>query len=963
MDGQDVVRLTGAGSDFVEIPENQTLRYQNGQVTFFDKDVESPSPTTFPNSFKMLTVFQTGGDLEIFMGSGRDVCLPIDVMGFFYYDSDGRAFFTDSTVLEGLRPFPALFAEATMLPPPIRRYIIRGSPPSENLVLNIDDTGDPDEDPEDDRFTLTGSTETRLTKRQSFDYLSNILVLRDGPRIIGTFPGITDLTVLFSNVLRSVSGSVLENFVGPGTLYTNGGEAFYATFPEVQMEISEQVVENQFNFNTSTNPSSAIVQSSLGPSTGNDLIELVGATVILYPTARNISYSSGIITINDGRDNLLQEIGTLSNPVELSTFLMNEVQRFSGRGRDSLIVSPGGLIVYFNADTNQVFAYQARNTEMSKSIEQARENANVPVRQSVQFSIRSDGLGGAILSGQEQDQDGIELASVSDKTFDLGENDILRYSSNTVEVSRLNRLRAIYDGIDTFVANHVDDALDSFMGEAIQTYFGPGRLYIDPVGRAFYTANFDLVNRVNAFLSTLPGVTPRFECETVYGAKVAQIETPDSQEILVTLSSSTTRNVPSNQGVYFFDDQLNTVNTFKVPENSRAFYNADFNRVTVSDSSGNIIFMFDAFQFFAYLIPGGMTDLVTENTTLPSNGYIYFGNTSALYTINNDINGQIANTLFMIGAVRDTLSCPDHFSIYDGKRIQLFTDSASIVFQGDGIVYSSGCQSFYSTSTDFNLNIPAKVSELAPISATYDLSNNNVVVVNSMGDIIFTFPVGSSQTIEVAAQQSFMFVDGTIIGLTPKPITNVIELRYFNGFEVTSIFSGGEDIELIGPGVFSFNPETGVAFFTDDDITSSIIFQRTENVLDTFEAPVLAQPSPIDVTSKAREVNAMFGQSVRVFEGATVNLRCETSNCNPLNEYNFFVLFDSGNGTIIMEPIDQLAMNIFNITVVGNSATLRIDNIRMGTGIQRFQCVVSNPGGDDTIESVVEIRPVGKLLH
>ena len=89
-----------------------------------------------------------------------------------------------------------------------------------------------------------------MNSRQSFEYVSNTLILREGGRILRTFPGISELNVLDSNCLQTISGGAVGTvFGGPGTLYTNGGNAFYTTLPGVQTEITEQIVGNQLKFN------------------------------------------------------------------------------------------------------------------------------------------------------------------------------------------------------------------------------------------------------------------------------------------------------------------------------------------------------------------------------------------------------------------------------------------------------------------------------------------------------------------------------------------------------------------------------------------------------------------------------------------------------------------------------------------------------------------------------------------
>ena len=955
INGRQTVRLTGSGSEFIAIPVNQTLRYQSGSVVFIDGSSGSPSTAQIP--VNELTTFTNinGFNLQLFTGSApSDFSLPDDVNGYFYYDRDGRAFFTNTLIVENQRPFPALFE-----PPAETLFVIRGAQPNDNLVLNIDNTGtisDGVADLEDDRIVLTGSSATTVGERQSVEYLSNFIVVRDGSRISGTFPGINELNVLdlvqsgggLRQRLRTFSGSAAGTFGGAGTLYTNGGAAFYTTLPGVQTEITEQIVGNQLKFIISTSPSSAIIQSNLGPSGGSDLIELVGATTTSYPTASTIGYSGGTISVNDRGGNLLQQIGTAGNPVDLSTFFSHEVQQFSGGASGSFNVPTGGLSLSFNADTNRAFAYP---TAIANFI----PIPIPPTPGTAQFDIRPDGLGGANLFGQEEGEERIELVTISNaQTFDVGQNDIVTYSGNTVRVSRSGSPIATYNNIDAFSANGPSNTLDFSTGEAIQTYSGPGRLYADSQGRAFFTSNGNLINHVNTVLSTLPGARPTIEARTVGGTRVVNVETPGGKR-LVEVSSSTIQTVPSGQSVYYSNNLVGAANVFNIPQNSQTFYNANTNQVTVSDSSGNVQFTVDAPDFSAYLTPGGDVEQITDNTTLPSNGFLYSGPDGALYTINNDITGPIVNTLNTIGATTGTVSS-DEFSYYNGQAIQTFNGSAPTTFPGGGIVFTSGNQSFYSTDPDFNNQIIQDVPKLAPISADYNSTTDVFSVSNNRGDLLYNFSINTAVNFELGTRDSFTFDGDIIFGLTAQPITGVNELRYYNGIELQT-FTDGDNDTFEGPGFFSFNPDTGVAFFTDDETSTSIITQRLNNLFDTFQPPSIARDTT-DTTSKFREVNARFGRAVTVYEGANVNLRCETSVSNPSADFEFFVSNDNGMTFNRINETDTT--DNFEITLFENGANLRIMRIEMIVNVSnRFRCRASNLVGRDTAETIVEVRPTG----
>ena len=609
----------------------------------------------------------------------------------------------------------------------------------------------------------------------------------------------------------------------------------------------------------------------------------------------------------------------------------------------------------------ELFAYPTAITFLTNFIQNTLRNLIPPTPGTAQFDIRPDGLGGANLFGQEEGEEEIELVTVSNaQTIDVGQNDIVSYSGNTVRVSRSGSPIATYNNIDAFSANGPSNTLDFSTGEAIQTYSGPGRLYADSQGRAFFTSNGNLVNRVNTVSSTLPGARPTIEPRTVNESRVVNVETPGGKR-LVEVSSSTTQTVPSDQSVYYSNNQVGAANVFNIPQNYRTFYNANTNQVTVSDSSGNVQFTVDAPDFSAYLTPGGDVDQITDNTTLPSNGFLYSGPGGALYTVNNDITGPIVNTLNTIGATTGTVSS-DEFSYYNGQAIQTFTGSAPTTFPGGGTVFTSGNQSFYLTDPDFT--IFCEVPKLVPVSAVCNLATDIFSVSNYWGVLLYDFSIITAVAFELGTLDSFMFDGDEIVGLTAQPIIGVTaqpiigvdELRYYNGIDLKT-FTVGDNDTFEGPGFFAFNPDTGVAFFADDKISTSIIVQRLRNWIDTFQPPSIARDTT-DTTSKFREVNARFGRAVTVYEGANVNLRCETSVSNPSADFEFFVSNDNGMTFNRINETDTT--DNFEISLFENGANLRIMRIEMIMNVSsRFRCRASNLVGRDTAETIVEVRPTG----
>ena len=740
------------------------------------------------------------------------------------------------------------------------------------LVLNLDESPDEIAESTDDRIELTGSEAFLIESGESLLYQSNSIRYRSGSVTQRFFDGIDNFLVLEDVIqngergrrLREFSGSSNEVFSGPGVLRTGTFQGqnvgFYSTSQSANLQISSETVNSQLIFDAQPETNTAQVSDIFtveGLST--PLVELIGATTVSYPTATQVNFNNGEVTV---WDNFGQRLARISG-VALNGFINHEISRLGLGDSGSFAIPSGGVTLIENG--GQAFIYPSRNSIINAGIAGARASVVQPQPQGVQFSLQGQLNGGAVLSG-----DGQELVTVtSGTTVDLSATQSFAFDGSTVSVFNQGSPGAPFASfpVSSLSVSESPTSLLTFDSTTPlnRDVSGPGRLYVDDQNRAFFTNSQRLQSGVTSFINSLPPARVVTRRRSVNGTNIVNLENGNRR--LVEVSSSTTTGRTSGQGFIYNGNTVYRVDAFIVPSTSSVTYYPSTDTVQITSSEGTVTSTFDASSFTFREIPIATPQTPvseTVNTTFPGGGIFYTNpDTGGVeYTLYESVTDELVDAL-RGNAIADVDSVQnvDEFTFFNGRRITTFTGSSGNFFSGPGVAYSSGGQSFYSTDTSSNSRIPGEVSQLLPATTTFETATGGIRITSGSGDSVFNFTVSNVVTGGVSTTGTVTYSNGVIFAPTvfSRNVTGVNRLTIFNGFE-TRTFGPDDEFTFTGPGQILIDENTGEVLFTTDETTTSRLNQRIQNVINTFVGPVIRAPSSRALTSKFNNVDATFGQ-------------------------------------------------------------------------------------------------------
>ena len=871
------MRLNGPGAVRIPIPSGTDLLYDDGTLVF----TEGFTPSSIPvNRYQYLlqSVPTPFAFQEFTSGSNTGEEGP----GTLFYDGE-TAFFTDSqgvvSFIDSLPlPVPIIPTDPPVPLPQVEILTVRrGS----ELVLNLDESPDGNAVSTDDRIELTGSEVFRIESGESLTYRDNTIRYRRGSVTQSFFDDIDNFLVLedvtrngeSGRRLREFSGSSNDTgiFTGPGVLrigeFQGQNVGFYSTSQSANQEILSESVNRQLNFTSQPETNTAQVSDIFtveGSST--PLIELIGARTATYPTATQVNFNNGEVTVGDRFGQRLARI----SGVALNGFINNEISRLGPGESGSFAIPSGGVTLIENG--GQAFIYPSRNSIISAGIAGARASVVEPQPQGVQFSFQGLPSGGAVLSG-----DGQELVTVtSGTTVDLSDTQSFAFDGSTVSVFNQGSPGVPFASfpVSSLSVSESPTSLLTFDSTTPlnRDVSGPGRLYVDDQNRAFFTNSQRLQNGVTSFINTLPPARVVTRRRTVNGSNIVNLENDNRR--LVEVSSSTTTDIGPRQGVIYSGNRVTPVNGFRVRSSSSVVYNPVAGTTEVRSADGTVTFSTSASPFS--LRQGGIITQPTPtgNTTYQGGGILYFdptGNGGALYsdddTVDSNLVSEIETRNFIADDPNFAYDGPidgiNQFTTFDGRQIRNSTGSLGNFLSGPGTVYSSVSdgQAFYSADIVRNSQIPGEVSQQLPVSVPYNSTTGGISVISGNGESVFNFTVSNIKTGRVSRTGTVTYSNGVISAPTVfgTNITGVTRLTTFNGFE-TRTFGPDDEFTFTGPGQILIDEDTGEALFTSDETTTSRINQRIQNVIDTFVGPVIRAPSSRTLTSKFNNVDATFGQ-------------------------------------------------------------------------------------------------------
>ena len=939
----------GVRSQVVTVEEGSELSFRDDTVSIINSttdEVIQSFDNIAPGEFRHVQAATNQ------LRTDRDV--PAEGGGVLYVDADS-AFFTDkdfiNNFVEANRPFPPVREPIIPVDFNVRRLN------SGEVILNADPGGaDDNVEPEDDIIQVSGARSISIGSGESVEFVQGTVVVRRGSTPIEIIPNLEEFATYTGNpatLQRFSASDTVTRLRGPATLYVgdNAGvpTAYFTNQADNVEFINNEAANLQLAIAGDSVTQTATV-STRPPDTGVEPFELIGSQAFDLSDARDIIFDGNAFTATDAGGRQLLRIRDLNG---FSGYVNNEI--ITG----GTVSVPQGGTAYFNPSSQRVF-FNEPNTAISNGIASAIQTANAPAPRPVRFTFTSTSTGDATLSANGQ----TAVSVTSGANFPVQPQHSLRYRDGIIEAfEQSNPSVAIntFPDISQFTVNDGSTSLQVFNGSAPQTFSGPGRLYIDDDGLAFYTTSSSLPGSISTFVAGLPTPRVTYPRETVEPG-VVSVDISVGETPVVEITDATSTVVDTDQVILYSDDTVNVADVTIVPDGTPVFYNRSNDLLYYISNGQPVAFPASVFSSF-----DGQT--IRDGTSFPTDGSVQVGTGGfvysdgvgrTVYSSTDTVTESFVTAVQETGAIDPDASLTDidplHF--FDGQRLQTFPGSAPTVLPGGGTIYASPNQTFYTTSGSLVTDIPRRVAELVTTQLPYNRTTGIATVVSNGNNIYGFTPGGTATASRFGPTVSIRYANGTINAptISTQPF-DVNSLTVFNGFEST-VFGPDDDVTIDGPGLFIYDSNTGDAFITTSRTVANSIAAGLTSIGRSFRAPVIFRPSQLSVVSKFPEVDGQFGQTIEVYDGADVSILCAVSNANPPATLQFFQVLTLMDNTTITTLIVPENDTMFD--VIGDTLIIR-DIGTADSGV--YRCVASNSVGSASAGSIVDVRPAGEFQH
>ena len=890
-----------------------------------------------------------------------DPDVPAEGGGVLYVDADS-AFFTDydliNNYVEARRPFRPVSEPIIQVDFNVRRLN------SGEVILNADSGGEDDNvEPEDDIIQISGARCIFIDAGESVDFVEGTIIIRRGStpiEIISNLEEFATYTSVSGNkptLQRFSASDTVTTLRGPGKLYVGNNAGIPTAYFTDQAEnipfINGEAANLQLAFAGDSVTQTATI-STRPPDPIEELIELIGPSgpctqVFNLANALQCSFIENVFIVMGAGGRQLLLISGLNG---FSGYINNEIIR------GGTVSVPRGVTVFYNPSSGLVFAHEP-NGVISNGIASAIQTANAPAPQQVRFSFTSTSTGCATLLANGE----TAVSVTSGAKFPVQPQHSLRYRDGTIEAfEQSNPSVAIntFTDISQFTVNDGSTSLQVFNGSAPQTFSGPGRLYIDDDGLAFYTTSSSLPGSIKIYVNGLPSPRVTYPREFVEPGVVSVNISVGGTPVVEITDCATSTVVDPDQVILYSDDTVNVADVTIVPDGTPVFYNRSNGLLYYISNGQPVAFSASDFSFFDGQNIQDETNFPTDGSVqVGSGGFVYSNGVGrTVYSSTDTVTESFVTLVEQTDAIVASLTDIDPLHFFDGQRLRTFSGSAPTVLPGDGTIYASPNYTFYTTSRPLITEIPCRVAELVTTQLPYNKTTGIATVVSN-GKNIYDFSPGGTATVSrFGPTVSIRYANGTInaptISLQPFDVNS---LTVFNGFEST-VFGPDDDVTIDGPGLFIYDSITGDAFITTCTTVANSIAAGLTSIVRSFRAPVIFRPSQLSVVSKFPEVDGQFGQTIEVYDGADVSILCAVSNACPPATLQFFQVLTLMDNTTITTLIVPENDTMFDI--VGNTLIIR-DIGTADSGV--YRCVASNSVGSDSAGSIVDVRPAGKFYH
>ena len=930
---EELVRLTAPSSRSLEVASNQELQYGSNVITLqfmngsFIQDVVSDIMTVY--------VLEQGSVSTTSFTMSAPT--PLSGPGKLYYDSNS-AFYSR---------VPGFTSNVDSL---ISQYPLSGvafevSPETQGAVqvLRLTVNNDESSTMSRDVVQITGSNSVPISSSQSITYQGNMISIMEGGRLVQSFPSILTFTTytiatgsIPINETFMTSANVMNTnnprgFTGPGQLIVESQRAFYTTDGTLINDIQDSTVSQTVAFMSMVS-NGVITELNLQDrlNMNGQLIQLIDSVAIPLSGVTSYEISGQDVIFRDSNNiTIIRALGR----DQFSIYNNNQVRSFSlpGSDRTEQIQGSASGALYSNSDTNEVFYSndQFLNQRIDQMLRQATDTPPAAIT-SIQYRTNSQGIGSLFVNG-------MSVVTLSGALIiDLGQRESIEYSNRMITVSGDGSTRQFMN-INQLSTIAPPGTFMLFNVSADLTFRGPGRLYINGPN-AFFTNDNGLIQSNSNFVRDIPAPVIRTSSTRVDMQTIVTLDVGDVE--FLTLSNGSVITTSPNEVLLYSNNRIYFVRPpVKIPEGATVTYESD----TVFFGSSNIT------GIRSFTVLNGMINTFTGSSPdrFQGGGYLYdSGAGVAVYTVSGVITPTVADAIQISSrTMRDRIENITRLGVFDNNQFVMYEGESPRMIPGGGFLFTSGRSAFYTTDGTLSQDLIRSNSRLNPVVPSF-MNGQVIVAYNNVS--IFEFNSGST-TRDVRLQNfdTFIYENGRLVNaMNPNISFNGIgSVTYFNGIN-TEVFDMTTTRNFTGPGSLFVDTQSGMAFFTNVPGTANLIRDARRRVTNTFRPPEIDRGPIPDFATKYPTAMAQFGQTVSIYEGATVTLRCRILVGNPLPTITFFK-----DGV----PIGS------NSTFIIDNSNLIIMSAMLGDA-GRYTCRAENDVGVDEASTDLTVRRGGELL-
>jgi len=944
-DGMIVVDLTGVSTGVVCIPASGSLQFTPGSVT-----ITNIGTQTIPaKTYRQLV------GLQLMTFSTSPAPTVRNAKGCLYYDHCTAFFSPDENLNRQISSSRAFF--------PLPQIGISVERLGSTLQLNVDSSRNGTNNRDNDVANLRGAETFELSSGDSIVYNSNTTSFFQGRMVVRNIDDVREFHVLENAeglggtglVTMTFMGGAASTIAGPGSIYVgfnsvNERVICFIRAPNVSEQIGTTLVQMQIVFQPSR-----VVEDAF---TGQQLINLTRSQEIPYGIAGVLEYKNGIIHVYSRTGNLERAFGSSSMAITLSTYFNNQVETIGPSQCMNYTVPSGGLVLYYDAQSNTMFAYPDSNRFIAAGIQSVISTtavADIPLNPTLE--VNSLGQGMLVLMGQPI------LMPTNSRPLTVPPSSMVTVSLSSVNVVSGNTLltRPFPPGSKTFAVTGRRRKNVFTPQEGQSVLLRNGGCVVWDVNRDVLIASTssELPEFISRSVQAIPPLRARATSTVINGqpqvsilAAGISIFNAINPEVLETAR---------NQRIVYLNGSVNAAMATTVPPTAQVMYRMSGPEVVITDTLSNVLLsqspLGGPFLTPAFTATTARIEPVTGDATFQGGGVYYTGRSGGVYLPSDYIDSASFEALNQVSALDNCVEDVLRVSVLDEGRLRRFSSGAFLSLPGDGTAFIVGDEMFHTTDRDLVDGVRAANSRVIPLQL--ELDENGDVVISRRNVILYSFDL-TSPTFELGDNDVVMFDSNTLTGPTTfsnefAPIMIVVT---YDGIQNDTLDSMDT---VTGSGLLIVDEMAQSAFFTSDRLSLIQISNFLANLKAGLVAPRIEDVRPPTISSVMSVVNASFGQTVRIPMGSTVNLKCVASTANPPARFSFFQR-DSSNSSnngldfVAITPGSMAGVNVESTSF--NEQTLRIT--RVAAGEIEYRCDAENSLGTATAFSRVTGLPGSK---